>query len=732
MRGQHAQGRGDRDDEEEDGNSDKATEWLWLEVVGARNLESRQAMDTYCVVRVLGEDVDTDEDDEEDAQTDEPTVSLDEDDEEDDEDDDDVDEQEAEDDARRSSGTTAGETRVLDGEARPTSTRKHVVVGAEGASRSKEEKAREEDLGWRSVTVSATVNPTWSLSVTLPLRRRSDMVAVEIFNEKNFFFDMFPLSAGGIGSRRAGDEHLPRCGRIGTAWDSVEIPDGDDDEADGLDPARVLRHLAIGESDEALGIAEIDLRMLRRRGTGPDLKTAAYDGWQILRCARSGEVRVRMVLWRCPNERGSWPPEREDCERIIARHLYNENDVMEDHYGFRIPQRCAPEWVHLRSYEECREQRRINEWETAFGSQFFALVKPRVASSKECAVVRRLAREGVPRHWRQRVYMAMSGAREKQEQETSVSSDSSYWRLVQQIDSSDSISFRQIELDIDRTFGHSGTKIATEAGRNTLRRVLKAYSMRNPAVGYCQGLNFIVGFLSLLVDEESVFWLLAVICEDMYPGYYIPTMADTQTDMLVLKQLIAEELPELDVFTQDVGLPLELLGSQWLLCLFTTTFPAETVFRIFDCLFSEGSHFVFAVIMAHLRRLARQLVTLEDFQTVLSTLKEAESTLLDADEFIQLATQESERITAARVAQLREEHSISVRDEMQRADRARALNRQLAIVYQIPAFSSTAASLLRFFHEEAEVSSRSDVAFLLTLLCHGLVWLAEHSKRLRR
>jgi hypothetical protein len=66
----------------------------------------------------------------------------------------------------------------------------------------------------------------------------------------------------------------------------------------------------------------------------------------------------------------------------------------------------------------------------------------------------------------------------------------------------------------------------------------------------------------LLLDEESTFWLLVVICDDMFPGYYIPTMTDTQTDMLVLKQLIAEELPELSEFTSDVGLPLELLGSQ--------------------------------------------------------------------------------------------------------------------------------------------------------------------------
>lgn len=50
----------------------------------------------------------------------------------------------------------------------------------------------------------------------------------------------------------------------------------------------------------------------------------------------------------------------------------------------------------------------------------------------------------------------------------------------------DTMTFRQIELDIDRTFGHSGTAVCTEQGRARLRRILRAYSLHNPTVGYCQ------------------------------------------------------------------------------------------------------------------------------------------------------------------------------------------------------------------------------------------------------
>ena len=75
-------------------------------------------------------------------------------------------------------------------------------------------------------------------------------------------------------------------------------------------------------------------------------------------------------------------------------------------------------------------------------------------------------------------------------------------------------------------------------------------------------MNFIVGFLLLVLEEECVFWLLSAICEDYYPGYYTPTMLDTQTDMLVLKDLIDERLPALAAHADAIEVPLELVGSQ--------------------------------------------------------------------------------------------------------------------------------------------------------------------------
>ena len=45
-------------------------------------------------------------------------------------------------------------------------------------------------------------------------------------------------------------------------------------------------------------------------------------------------------------------------------------------------------------------------------------------------------------------------------------------------------------------------------GQRQLMNVLKAYSVHNPDVGYCQGMGFIAGLLLLHMQEEDSFWLL--------------------------------------------------------------------------------------------------------------------------------------------------------------------------------------------------------------------------------
>lgn len=55
--------------------------------------------------------------------------------------------------------------------------------------------------------------------------------------------------------------------------------------------------------------------------------------------------------------------------------------------------------------------------------------------------------------------------------------------------------WREIEGDVDRVFANGKSHVNSATGMASIRRLLRAYSIHNPAVGYCQGMNFVAGFL---------------------------------------------------------------------------------------------------------------------------------------------------------------------------------------------------------------------------------------------
>ena len=62
-----------------------------------------------------------------------------------------------------------------------------------------------------------------------------------------------------------------------------------------------------------------------------------------------------------------------------------------------------------------------------------------------------------------------------------------------------------INKDVERTFpGHP--QFESRGGIEALRRVLLAFSVHNPEVGYCQSINFLAGFLLLLFFLLRLCW----------------------------------------------------------------------------------------------------------------------------------------------------------------------------------------------------------------------------------
>ena len=66
--------------------------------------------------------------------------------------------------------------------------------------------------------------------------------------------------------------------------------------------------------------------------------------------------------------------------------------------------------------------------------------------------------------------------------------------------------FEEIKRDINRTFYTE--KFTKGNGKLILINVLSALAFIRPEIGYCQGMNFIVGALiELIEEEEKIFWI---------------------------------------------------------------------------------------------------------------------------------------------------------------------------------------------------------------------------------
>ncbi|EFN58249.1 hypothetical protein CHLNCDRAFT_12890, partial [Chlorella variabilis] len=136
----------------------------------------------------------------------------------------------------------------------------------------------------------------------------------------------------------------------------------------------------------------------------------------------------------------------------------------------------------------------------------------------------------------------------------------------------------QIDKDLHRTFpGHPCMDLG---GRAALRRILSAYGQRNPAVGYCQGLNFLGATFLLLLPEEEAFWCLAALVEDLLgTAYFDERMAAPQVDVLVYGHLLQGRFPTLWRHLAALEVDAASVTLHWFLLCFLNSLPLDSALR---------------------------------------------------------------------------------------------------------------------------------------------------------
>ncbi|XP_050312138.1 ecotropic viral integration site 5 ortholog isoform X3 [Anthonomus grandis grandis] len=209
---------------------------------------------------------------------------------------------------------------------------------------------------------------------------------------------------------------------------------------------------------------------------------------------------------------------------------------------------------------------------------------------KNNSQVRDYVRRGVPVHFRAIAWQLLCGASEGDK------------KLYAEYIKTKSPCEKVIRRDIARTYPeHDFFKEKDGPGQESLFNVIKAYSLHDREVGYCQGSGFIVGLLLMQMPEEEAFAVLVKIMQDYrMRDMFKPSMSELGLCMFQLENLVMELLPDLNQHFQSQNFQTTMYASSWFLTLFTTALSLPLASRIMDVFLSEGMEIIFKVALAML------------------------------------------------------------------------------------------------------------------------------------
>ncbi|XP_064168002.1 TBC1 domain family member 4 isoform X1 [Anguilla rostrata] len=197
--------------------------------------------------------------------------------------------------------------------------------------------------------------------------------------------------------------------------------------------------------------------------------------------------------------------------------------------------------------------------------------------------------------------------------------DTPYQALLKQLTAQQ----HAILVDLGRTFPtHPYFSAQLGPGQLSLYNLLKAYSLLDTEVGYCQGLSFIAGVLLLHMSEEQAFDMLLFLMYDLgLRRQYRPDMVSLQIQMYQLSRLLHDYHRSLYCHLEAHEVGPSLYAAPWFLTVFASQFPLGFVARIFDLLFAQGPEVVFKVALSLLSSHEGEILECDSFETVVDFMK---------------------------------------------------------------------------------------------------------------
>ncbi|KAK9720093.1 hypothetical protein K7432_004354 [Basidiobolus ranarum] len=220
---------------------------------------------------------------------------------------------------------------------------------------------------------------------------------------------------------------------------------------------------------------------------------------------------------------------------------------------------------------------------------------------------------------------------------------------------------RIIMRDLPRTFPKLEMfKDQNGVGQTRLFNIMRAYSIYDDGVGYCQGLGFLVGPLIMNMPEREAFCVFVRLMEDYdMRSMFTEKMEGLELRLYQLNALLSQILPDLVRHFQEHGVNTGMFASQWFLTLFAYSFPLPLVLRIFDIVFSEGApETIMRISLALLKRNQEQLLSMKEFEEIIAFLSlNLFDIFVGPTELIQEAMSLSQTITKEKIDALAQKYT---------------------------------------------------------------------------
>ena len=177
----------------------------------------------------------------------------------------------------------------------------------------------------------------------------------------------------------------------------------------------------------------------------------------------------------------------------------------------------------------------------------------------------------------------------------------------------------QIEKDIHRTFIKEEEQTPNRI--QILKNILNCVNNYNNS-GYCQGMNYIIGFLLKVTNYNEVmtFYFFKLILKDI-KGYFEEGLPLLNKNVIIFENYFSEFYPKIYKHFKKHEIINEFYITKWFQTLLTISLPFEELSIIWDILLIRGFDFIIFICLAFFDFISDNIIKIKESADIINYLE---------------------------------------------------------------------------------------------------------------